>query len=353
MYTNDSKAEHLALSWLYCLKSLEIDFTLLSWITGITLFLLEAFIVVGNAFVIAVIAPDPLKNIRRSPSNHIVLSLAVADLLVGVVICFFAGWWCTHFAAYKEVLFNAAEQNIGVSHFQLVAISTANLLALGIDRLIAIKVPLRYSYTVTTRRVRIVIVFTWLYFTGLSIVLSIFLPKGTVKEDFIFNCHVAMAFVGLVLTCGIAIHVLHKQSNAMKELIGSSKTLRNIIERETKVTRGTIIITVVFIVFLVPFFIFFCQLLEYFCVICWMNYLEVLVVFRSVAFLLVLINSMVNPCIYAYRLLKYLQAFKYLAKKLLCRILSVNLVEDLNRAQVEAGIDTATCKKVTSEETKL
>ena len=138
------------------------------------MFVLEAFIVVGNAFAVAVILVDPLKNIRRNPSNHLVLSFTFANLLVGTIVCFLNGWWYIHYAAYKEDLFNTVQLNIGVGHFEMYIISTTNLLALGIDRLIAIKVPLRYSYTVTKQRVRIVIVFTWLYFTCLSVVMSIF-----------------------------------------------------------------------------------------------------------------------------------------------------------------------------------
>ena len=95
------------------------------------MFVLEALIVVANAFVIAVILLYPLKNIRRSPSNHLVLSLAMADLLVGTTICLFTGWWYSHYAAYKEDLFDSAKRKAPFPHFELVAVSTANLLALS------------------------------------------------------------------------------------------------------------------------------------------------------------------------------------------------------------------------------
>ena len=351
MYTNDSKAENVTLSWMYYLRFLEIDFTLLSWITGIIMFVLEAFTVLGNAFVVAVIALDPLKNIRRSPSNHLVLNLAVTDFMVGATISFYSGWWYIHYAAYKEDLFDAVKEGAVIGKFELVAISTTNLLCLGIDRLIAIKVPLRYSYTVTKARVRIVIAFTWLYFAGLAIILTFFPLKGTIKQDFVFNCHGVVTFAGLVITCSIVIRALHKQSNAMKHLSGSCNTLRNIVEREKKVTKGSIIITVVFIACFVPFFIY--QLLEYFCAICSIKHPEVLIVFKIVALLLVLVNSMVNPYIYAYRLPKYLQAFKYLGNKLLCRKSNVNPAGNVNIAHVEVETNTATRENITSEETKL
>ena len=265
---------------------LEIHFTLLSWITGIIMLMLEAFSVVGNASVVFVIFLDPLKNIRRSPSNHLVLTLAMADLLVGTVICFFSGMWYIHYAAYKEDLcmFYNAKTKAAFPHFELVTISTTNQLVLGIDRLIAIKVPLRYSYSITKRRMRIVIVFIWVYFCGLATILIFFPLKGTVKKDFIFNCCFMVAFVGLVINCGIVIHALRKQSIAMKRLCGCFNAIRNTVEREKKVIKGSIIITVVFIAYFVPFFI--CQLLQYLCVICWIKYSEVVIVFRIIAQLL-------------------------------------------------------------------
>ena len=348
MYNNNSKA-----GWMSHQKLLELDSTLLPWVTGITLLLLAAFILLGNSFVVAIIALDPLKNIRRSPSNHLVLSLAVADFMIGATICFFSGWWYFHFAVYREDLFNLAQTNVGLGQFELVDISTTSLLALGIDRLIAIKVPLRYSYTVTKQRVRIVVVFTWLYFVGLAAIFWNFSLKGTIKQDFIFNCHNVVAFLGLVINCGIVIHALRKQSNAMKHLGECSTALRNIVEREKKVTKETIMITLVFIACFVPFFI--SQLLEYFCAICWTNFPEVLIVYRNVALLIVLINSMANPYIYAYRLPKYLEAFKHLGKKLLCCKSNANVAptENANRVRVKDLTDTATHEKNTMEETKL
>ena len=81
------------------------------------MFVLEALIVVANAFVIAVILLYPLENIRRSQSNHLVLSLAMADLLVGTTIWFFTGWWYIHYAAYKEDLFDSAKRKAPFPHF--------------------------------------------------------------------------------------------------------------------------------------------------------------------------------------------------------------------------------------------
>ena len=307
-----------------------VDYVLLAWITGIVMLVMEAFIVIGNGLVIVAIVLDPLKTIRRCPSNHLVLSLAVADFLVGVVICFFSGWWNIGVAAYKEDLFNAAESSSS-SRFDLVAISTTNLLALGVDRLIAIKSPMQYAYKVTLRNVRVVIVCIWVYFSVLASSLPIFLKSFS---DFVFNCHSTIAFLALVIICEFVIHFLRKQTTAMKKCSGSSRVLRNVVERERKVTRGVIVLTLVFIACFVPFFIY--QLLEFFCSICWENVAAFLLIFRNIALMLVCFNSLVNPYLYALRLPKYSETFKHLAKKLfICRKARVFPLESVTSAQRE------------------
>ena len=47
-----------------------------------------------------------------------------------------------------------------------------------------------------------------------------------------------VAFVGLVINCGIVIHALRKQSIAMKRLCGCFNAIRNTVEREEKVIKG-------------------------------------------------------------------------------------------------------------------
>ena len=185
--------------------------------------------------------------------------------MVGATISFFSGWWYIHYAAYNEDLFDGATESGAIAKFELVAISTANLLALGIDRLIAITVPLRYSYTVTKPRVRIVIASTWFYFVGLAIILTFFPLKGIIKQDFIFK----LPWCGNL--CRACYYLQHRNSCPTQTIERNENTLAEVVtryaitvQREKKVTNGSIIITVVFIACFVPFFI--CQLMEYFCV---------------------------------------------------------------------------------------
>ena len=302
------------------------DFVLLAWITGTTMIIMEFFILTGNGLVIAAVLIDPLKNIARRPSNHFVLSLAVADFLVGAVICFLTGSW--HIAAlYKNDLFGARKNEYVLEDFFLVAISTTNLLALSIDRLIAIKTPLQYSYRVTKRKVRIVIVCTWGYFTALSSLRHLFLPA---KTEFLFNCHCAVAFLALVVICFLVIRCLHNQTTAMKKQCDSI-TLRNVIERERKVAGAIIVLTLVFIACFVPFFIN--HLLVYY----WTKAtIAFRMIFRNTSLMLVGFNSLVNPYLYALRLPKYSETFKYFGKKLfICRKRGVSKASSAKLSQRE------------------
>ena len=54
---------------------------------------MSPIIVVGNLLVVLSVWRDPLKNLRSSPSNFVLLSMAIADLLVGLVGCPLTAYW--------------------------------------------------------------------------------------------------------------------------------------------------------------------------------------------------------------------------------------------------------------------
>ena len=58
------------------------------------------FIVFGNSLVIMSVWKNPLKKLRSLPSNFILLSMAIADLLVGFVACPSIVYW--HWALFHS-----------------------------------------------------------------------------------------------------------------------------------------------------------------------------------------------------------------------------------------------------------
>lgn len=121
-------------------------------------------ILVGNSMVI--IAVVLFKKLRRTVSNLFILSLAVADLLVAIVVL--------PFSTVNEVLGYWIFGDIVCNMWLLadIAVSTASILhlcAISVDRYIAICYPLRYHQLMTRRRSRIICLCMWL----LAIIISI------------------------------------------------------------------------------------------------------------------------------------------------------------------------------------
>lgn len=113
-------------------------------------------IVCGNCLTIAAVQLS--RRLRSVVSNLFILSLAISDLLVGLTIPY-------HLAFYLDV-------TLGESHFVCImkfffnivacCVSIWNLIAIAIDRYIAIVYPLHYSRWITKRVAITVIIFGWI-----------------------------------------------------------------------------------------------------------------------------------------------------------------------------------------------
>lgn len=113
-------------------------------------------IVCGNCLTIAAVQLS--RRLRSVVSNLFILSLAISDLLVGFTIPY-------HLAFYLDV-------TLGESHFVCImkfffnivacCVSIWNLIAIAIDRYIAIVYPLHYSRWITRRTAITVIMIGWI-----------------------------------------------------------------------------------------------------------------------------------------------------------------------------------------------
>lgn len=99
----------------------------------------------------------------RSPTNYLIVSLAVSDILVGVLSLPFRLTQTLHGEVWPD--------NLGLPGCKLwiwvdmlgAAASILNLTGISIDRLIAISQPLKYRERMTGRRVLYIIAFVWAY----------------------------------------------------------------------------------------------------------------------------------------------------------------------------------------------
>ncbi|CAJ0575431.1 unnamed protein product, partial [Mesorhabditis spiculigera] len=150
---------------------------------------LVVVVVLGNAMVIAAVL---LRRRLRSATGLLILSLAFADLLVGTVILpfsianevlseywIFGQTWCTMWVTMDIWMCTA---------------SIYNLVAISIDRYIAIIKPLNYPMLVTKFRARCIVAFIWV--SSFLICSPSFILASTAKET--GNCKCTPADAGRV-----------------------------------------------------------------------------------------------------------------------------------------------------------
>ena len=153
---------------------------------------------IGNGLVIVSILIDPFKELRTQ-FNFFVVNLAVADLIIGAIIDPFTSWAHFQEAARVEVR-KEYPAFVAFCHYTYFASVTASLLslsALSIDRVIAVRFPMRYRFQVSFVRYGVAALFIWVLSFGLS---ALYFLIGYVFMAWImasFSC----VFTFIVMVC--------------------------------------------------------------------------------------------------------------------------------------------------------
>ncbi|XP_069557698.1 adenosine A2a receptor a [Brachyistius frenatus] len=283
--------------------------------------LIAGFSVLGNVLVCWAVC---LNSNLQSITNFFVVSLAVADIAVGVLGIPFAILISIGFCSnFYGCLFIAC--------FVLVLTQSSifSLLAIAIDRYIAIKLPLRYNSLVTGERARGIITVCWV----LSIIIGLtpmlgwhnpansandtgICPPGLMKclfekvvvmEYMVYFNFLACVLIPLLLMLAIYMCIFMAARHQLKlievKAFHGDKS-RSTLQKEIQAAKSLAIIVGLFAVCWLPLHIINCFTL--FCPDCvrpplWIMY---------VAIILSHANSVVNPFIYAYRIREFRQTFR-------------------------------------------
>ena len=89
---------------------------------------LSPVIVCGNLLVVLSVWKDPLKKLKSLPSNHIIALMAIADLLVGLVVCPLMVYWGWAIFKSKNLTFPVLK-----AFSVLVDVSARHVLLLTVD----------------------------------------------------------------------------------------------------------------------------------------------------------------------------------------------------------------------------
>ena len=150
----------------------------------------------GNVLVILAVVLDPNKNLR-SPFNWLVVNLAAADLMVGVITLPFSVYYLI-----KEGLGHRGLSNEMItSHMFFYVSCTASvlsLISLAVERYLAVRKPNTYRTKVTNKRIVLTIAIIWVISLSLP---SIYFYVGFTPYGFTFaNTSIAVAVLIICTT---------------------------------------------------------------------------------------------------------------------------------------------------------
>lgn len=272
--------------------------------------IMSPIIVFGNSLVVVSVWKDPLKKLRSSPSNFIILSMSIADLLIGLVACpltTYWGWAVFHRSnpAFEPLKFFSTLINVSAGH----------VLLLSIDRFFALVTPLQHRFKVTNKRVCIATVACWIYFVLFGCAFAVW-PNQYIIVGTIYNVQIFCILICILVMNFVTLSRFHKYSQTTDALEDQSPTIREqILHRERTLCKAIAIVICAFLICFVPWFIL--QILIYVCIPCGRNLSLLMLVYAIIAAWMYS-NSAVNPFLYAWRLPKYRDTFKHFLKKRKC-----------------------------------
>ncbi|KAB0407365.1 hypothetical protein E2I00_016731 [Balaenoptera physalus] len=288
--------------------------------------------ILGNVLVCwAVWLNSNLQNV----TNYFVVSLAAADIAVGVLAIPFAITISTGFcAACHSCLFFAC--------FVLVLTQSSifSLLAIAIDRYIAIRIPLRYNGLVTGTRAKGIIAVCWVlsFAIGLTPMLGwnncsqqegrnhsqgcrvgqvACLFEDVVPMNYmVYYNFFACVLVPLLLMLGVYLRIFLAARRQLKQMESQplpGERARSTLQKEVHAAKSLAIIVGLFALCWLPLHIINC--FTFFCPKCshappWLMYLTIILSHT---------NSVVNPFIYAYRIREFRQTFRKIIRSHILR----------------------------------
>uniref|UniRef100_A0A8C3W9A0 Adenosine receptor A2 n=1 Tax=Catagonus wagneri TaxID=51154 RepID=A0A8C3W9A0_9CETA len=289
--------------------------------------------ILGNVLVCwAVWLNSNLQNV----TNYFVVSLAAADIAVGVLAIPFAITISIGFcAACLSCLFLAC--------FVLVLTQSSifSLLAIAIDRYIAIRIPLRYNGLVTGTRAKGIIAVCWVlsFAIGLTPMLGwnncsqqeagrnqsracregqvACLFEDVVPMDYMvyFNFF-ACVLLPLLLMLGVYLRIFLAARRQLKQMDSQAlpgERARSTLQKEVHAAKSLAIIVGLFALCWLPLHVINC--FTFFCPKCshappWLMYVTIILSHT---------NSVVNPFIYAYRIREFRQTFRRIIRSHILR----------------------------------
>ncbi|XP_076613080.1 trace amine-associated receptor 1-like [Chaetodon auriga] len=306
--------EHTYVDLPLCHKRLNVSYILTSSPSTVCVLLyvflssLSVVTICGNLLVL--ISIIYFKQLH-TPTNSLILSLAVADLLVGVLVFPFSMEFSVSSCLYSQHLFCKVRETIDVT---LSTASILNLCCISIDRYYAVCHPLTYRTKINVPVVVIMILVSW----SVSLLVAIgFFISGIKHEKCEGKCFIDVQlanilgpifsfYLPVILMLCIYLKIFLVAQRQVRSIQGT-KSGATASKLERKATKTLATIMGVFLMCWSPFFLSFSfQLL---------NDVSVPVAVIESLGWLALSNSMLNPFIYAFFYSWFRSAFRMIISR--------------------------------------
>ncbi|XP_030638788.1 trace amine-associated receptor 13c-like [Chanos chanos] len=283
-------------------KTVSITVHVLLYVSAVAVVLLT---VCGNLLVI--ISVCHFKQLH-TPNNILILSLAVSDLLVGIILMPLHFIWKTE-SCWIFGLILCHVYNFFSFHLPCVSIHCVALIAA--DRYSALNNPFFYSQEVSLSLMCVVVLFNWMFSVCYNFALLYFNGNFTdltmCPGECLFAQSEIWSLVDLVIVfifpCAVIIilytgvfFIARRHINAIRGLVnlrttGDDETVKHSAASETKAAKVLGILVFVFLICLIPYYIctFIGDIVDTKLFYDLMNY----------ALIVLYLNSFINPIIYA------------------------------------------------------
>ncbi|XP_024909439.1 trace amine-associated receptor 4-like [Cynoglossus semilaevis] len=266
---------------------------------------ISVVIMCGNSLVI--ISVLYFKQLH-TPTNYLVLSLAVADLLVGLFILPFS---ILLYVRSNWPLQGELCRVRGGLDMSLCNSSILSLCFISVDRYYAVCQPLKYRNKINIRVVWVMILVTWTVATLIGVIISLAPDKNAEKKCVLIQTKasgslimgaVVVFFIPALVMSAIYLKILTVAKKQATSIVKMSKPGETASKMERKATKTLAVVMSVFLISWMPFFL----CISYQPLSSNKIPLHLIQSFKWLGWS----NSMLNPCVYAFFYRWFRSAFR-------------------------------------------